>query len=593
MRTTLSCYFLLLISCGAQTPPQVPDITPLDEVMDYLLSRDLSHLDDRSFLELSRRPDGYYLTQKSYTPDSDPLEAKLWLRHGSEFYEDIGLSPANQPDDNERSPTKRHYQYTRSMMVNRLFWNYDGATQDAILLLAQQESLSTQEQEYLARAYSDAIYERISVEQVLGNPEPAAAFDLRDGRQLSEEQLEEINALYEKSTALYRQLPADYELSVGNPATKATNEEVDAYLKLMQYHSREAALNWIRPDRYDPLLRFWARAMLESCPPDALLFTYGDNDTYPLLYLQEKEGLRTDVSVINVSLLNLPRYSQALASPATFPGGPLRFSSNNEQRESWAGKSLILDVDVMAESPADWLADLSKVIPYPELGQENSGLDPATLTDWPAAKFQLDSDPDHFIRLRQATYTLANVSVMDLIATNYGQRPICAAITINFDYFPYSDSWQQVGLVKELTSEPQQLKYNLRASLDWWQALSPGEYRFELVGNQATPYLMQAAVLILRIGQLPQSEDDRAESAQMLQTFCDQLSPQELFNDYGYYHLLLLMEDYGFPTSYTRERAAVLVEALEEQQAEIEEDEKRYYTHQLSLARELLTRLGG
>ncbi|MEZ4798126.1 MAG: DUF2723 domain-containing protein [Flavobacteriaceae bacterium] len=70
-----------------------------------------------------------------------------------------------------------------------------------------------------------------------------------------------------------------------------------------------AANNW---DDHDRSGRETAHAMaikyLQSCDPNAILFTIGDNDSFPLWYAQEIEGIRTDVRVVNTSLFQTDWY---------------------------------------------------------------------------------------------------------------------------------------------------------------------------------------------------------------------------------------------------------------------------------------------
>src|SRR5690606_38292126 len=66
---------------------------------------------------------------------------------------------------------------------------------------------------------------------------------------------------------------------------------------------------WDDHDRSEKYLaRDIAKDDLESCAPNAILFTYGDNDTYPLWYVQEVENVRPDVRVVNLSLLSADWY---------------------------------------------------------------------------------------------------------------------------------------------------------------------------------------------------------------------------------------------------------------------------------------------
>jgi len=70
---------------------------------------------------------------------------------------------------------------------------------------------------------------------------------------------------------------------------------------------------WFTHDRSDNwIAREYAWNMLAGLDRDAILFTNGDNDTFPIWYLQEVERFRRDVTVVNLSLVNLPWYVRQL-----------------------------------------------------------------------------------------------------------------------------------------------------------------------------------------------------------------------------------------------------------------------------------------
>jgi hypothetical protein len=72
-------------------------------------------------------------------------------------------------------------------------------------------------------------------------------------------------------------------------------------------------------DYFPPMLLDFGRNVLSGLPPDAILFTNGDNDTEPLLCLQATEGFRPDVTVVNLTFLMLPRTVAVMRDSLSLP----------------------------------------------------------------------------------------------------------------------------------------------------------------------------------------------------------------------------------------------------------------------------------
>jgi len=226
--------------------------------------------------------------------------------------------------------------------------------------------------------------------------------------------------------------------------------------------------NWDDHDRSERYTaREIARNYLESCAPNAILFTNGDNDTFPLWYIQEVEGCRTDVRVVNLSLLNTDWYINSMKRQVYDDGLPVPFSLNEDQYQSGSydviyllGKDTseyvnVKDLFDMIHTQPDRLKLVNQGRKFDFFPTQNFMIpvDSATVVEnGTVAPEDADLIVDNLTWTINRTAVYKNgVMLLDLIAHNNWERPIYFAITTGDDaYFGLQDYFQLEGLAYRL-----------------------------------------------------------------------------------------------------------------------------------------------
>lgn len=175
-------------------------------------------------------------------------------------------------------------------------------------------------------------------------------------------------------------------------------------------------INWFSHDRSKNYVAWdYSYNILQTCERDAILFTNGDNDTFPLWYLQDVAGVRRDVRIVNLSLVNTSWYILQL--------------KNNQPHGAKKVPISLTDSQIDRIQPVQWDSHQME-LPVSKEVWAKFGVDDTALVH--KGKIVFTMPPTLQVGSVKAIKT-QDIMVWDIIRTNNWERPVYFAVTVSPD----------------------------------------------------------------------------------------------------------------------------------------------------------------
>lgn len=240
-------------------------------------------------------------------------------------------------------------------------------------------------------------------------------------------------------------------------------------VKMLQanYFTHDRSNNWVPWD--------YSYNLLQSCAPNSVLFTNGDNDTFPLWYLQDVDGVRRDVKIANLSLLNTEWYISQLKNNDPYKVGTVKMRLSDQQ---------IMDIRPIQWSPRNITVPLptpSNTISFSDIIQQ-FGLQDTSLLKQGAITWTMNPTLNYG---NIQAVRVQDLMVKEIVEANNWERPIYFAVTCSEDSkIGLSDYLRMEGMAFRLVPEKRKandefveaniLKANLTEAVGYSKNYQPG-----------------------------------------------------------------------------------------------------------------------
>ena len=335
-----------------------------------------------------------------------------------------------------------------------------------------------------------------------------------------------------------------------------------------------------RSDRYTSLAV--AENYLNSCGPNAILFTNGDNDTFPVWYAQEVEGIRTDVRVVNLSLLNTEWYIDQMKRKA-YDSDPVPFSMTKDKyRQGTHDVTYLIEDEGLKNTYID-VKDLFGIIATDDSKLKMNTSQIGMIDYFPTKKFMVTYDPATIIKsgvvprglenrldtlrweIKAQAVEKASLMIMDLLATNNWKRPVYFVMTTGTStyiglekYFHLTGLAYQLLPVKAKEGDGQVGEVNTTVMYDnvmnkfkWGNFNKPGVY----VDETNARMVMNLRGLFGRLADALVMEG-KNDSAQRVIDRCFEVFPETVV-DYDFFTVPLINDYYKIGQTEKANAAAV------------------------------------